>query len=143
MSNTTNTNQTPAKERDYLRKVAIEALIGRKWTLNTWDTGKRHARGTTMIGYELISPEGVVLFTGEDFSPSPMNADDADETLQGIMCFLTLKLGDTDREYFDSYTPEQMAFAESYECEAMQSWGMEAEEGYPASQFENLDEWEG
>lgn len=125
-------------ERDYLRHVEIEALTDRKWQLRTWDTNKRDWRGQTQIGYEFINPDGVVLFTGEDFAGSPMDADDADETLRALLTFLTLKPGDTDREYFDSYNEAQRDFAESYECEAMQLWAMD--EDAPA--FVNLDGWE-
>ncbi len=57
-----------------LRHVELEAYTGRKWQLKLYDTGKRHSRGTTMLGYELISPEGIVLFQGQDFSASPMDA---------------------------------------------------------------------
>ena len=64
-------------------------------------------------------PEHSVLFAGEDFRPSPMHADDADETLRGLLGFLTLRPGDTDREYFADYSPAQLAFAESSECELL------------------------
>lgn len=124
---------------DYLRHVEIEALTGRKWQLRTWDTHSRDYRGQTTIGYEFISPEGTVLFTGEDFNGSPLHADDSDATLRSLLSFLTLHPGDTDREYFANYTAEQMAFAESYECEAMQLYGMDDLEDVPA--FVNLDDW--
>ena len=74
----------------------------------------------TRIGYEFRDPSGAVLFHGDDFGPSPMHADDSDATLRALLGFLTLRPGDTDREYFAHYTPRQRAFAESDECQLLQ-----------------------
>lgn len=90
---------------------------GPTFTLVVWDTYRRHARGTSLLGYRLHMREEAVssvIFEGEDFSPSPMHADDSDATIAGIMGFLCLKPGDTDREYFDGYSAAQIAFAESH-----------------------------
>ena len=66
-------------------------------------TLRQHARGKT-----------TVIFDGRDFRPSPLHAWDSDETVAAIMGFLTLCLGDTDREYFDRYTAEQIAFRDAH-----------------------------
>lgn len=98
---------------------------GPSYTLRTWDSGKRDWRGQTKIGYlftrrakvgrkTIVTP----LFGGDDFTGSPMHADDSDETMKALLIFLTLKPGDTDREYFKDYTPEQMDFAQG-EAEAV------------------------
>ena len=100
--------------REPLRAVRLET----GHTLRTWDSG-RTRNGRTCIRYELRDPAGAVLFAGDDFRPSPMHADDADETLRGLLGFLTLRPGDTDREYFADYSPAQLAFAESSECELL------------------------
>ena len=71
------------------------------------------------IGYELCAPNGIAVFRGVDFGPSPCHADDADETLRALLGFLTLRPGDTDREYFAAYTAEQLAFANGSECELL------------------------
>ena len=105
-----------ARETDHLRHVQLES----GHTLRTWDTGRTRGAGMmarTNIGYELRDPAGQVLFRGADFGPSPMYADDADATLRALCGFLLLRPGDTDRDYFAEYTPEQLAFAESSECE--------------------------
>lgn len=124
------------RELDILRDVRLEALTARVWRLTTWATERVDRRGQTVIGYRLVSPEGVVLFEGEDFCGSPMNADDSDATLRALLGFLTLRPGDTDREYFENYTPAQRAFAESSECEALQVYGLDDEmepfEDWPA-----------
>ena len=86
------------------------------------------------IGYTLRQHDHgktVVIFEGRDFRPSPLHAWDSDETVAAIMSFLTLRVGDTDREYFENYTAEQMEFrdthAESLACEVYSRF--EAEEG--------------
>jgi hypothetical protein len=96
------------------------------FTLRMWDTYRRESGyGKSVLGYELrmhAHPIGkrtvtTVLFTGEDMHCSPMIAIDSDEAIAHLMSFLTLRPGDTDREHFDNYTPEQMDYAESHgEC---------------------------
>ncbi len=93
---------------DSLRHVRLES----GHVLRTWDTG-RTRNGRTRIAYELSEPSGVVLFSGADFCPSPMHADDSDDALRALLGFLTLRPGDTDREYFADYTAAQLAFATS------------------------------
>jgi hypothetical protein len=36
------------------------------------------------------------------------------------MGYLTLRKGDTDKEYFENYTPEQRDFSDSFDCEVLQ-----------------------
>ncbi len=43
-----------------------------------------------------------------------MYAVDSDEAVNALMGFLTLKPGDTDADFFQSYSSAQMEFAESY-----------------------------
>src|SRR5690606_37510935 len=87
--------------------------------LRTWDTGKLSA-GRTCLGYELRYAAGAAVFSGADFRPSPMHADDADVTLRALCGFLFLRSGDTDRDYFADYSPAQLAFSASSECEQLQ-----------------------
>lgn len=97
-------------------------IIRRIWScgayLEVWDTGRMDCRGQSVLGYRL-KVSGAVVFEGEDFAGSPLHADDSDETAGALLSFLTLKPGDTDREYFSGYTPEQMAFCESSICEEL------------------------
>ena len=83
-------------------------------------TLRQHDRGKT-----------TVIFDGRDFRPSPLHAWDSAETIAAIMGFLTLRSGDTDREYFDNYTAEQIEFrdshAEALGCEVYSRF--EAKEG--------------
>ena len=101
-----------------LRRVRLET----GHTLRTWDTGRTAGGGMmarTRIGYELCGPDGARIFRGTDFRGSPLHADDSDDALRALLGFLTLRPGDTDREYFDGYTPAQRAFAESSDCELL------------------------
>ena len=124
-------------ERDELRHVELEAFTGRKWQLLTWSTGRTDHRGQTRIGYELIDPDGLIMFGGSDFAGSPMHADDSDESLRALLSFLTMRPGDTDKEYFANYTPTQLEFAQTFECEALGSYTE------PDLAFVNLDDYEG
>jgi hypothetical protein len=55
-----------------------------------------------------------LLFDGSDFS-TPLNPSD-DRVIKDLLGFLTLKPGDTDDEYFSSYTEAQMEWANSFAC---------------------------
>lgn len=99
-----------------LRHVRIDGF-----ELTTTATSRCDWRGQSYIAYELASPEGAVIFEGSDFAGSPMHSDDSDDTLRSLLGFLTLRLGDTDREYFENYTPEQIAFRDG-PAESLSMW---------------------
>lgn len=105
---------------------------GPSFELRMWDTHKRDAHGRTNIGYVLTirahkGAKAVPLFIGDEFFCSPMHADDSDESVRGLMSFLTLKPGDTDAEFFEKYTPGQLAYcsahAESLALEVFHRYG--------------------
>lgn len=125
-------------DRDYLRQVDVDG-----YTLRTWDANKRLlVGGQYVLGYVFEAKDGSVLFTGEDFACSPMHAVDSDESLRSLLGFLTLRPGDTDADYFEGYTPEQLHFCQT-DAESMQLWAMEdigPEDGGPL-EFVNLDGW--
>jgi len=90
----------------------------RTWTaeefrLDLWDTG-RTRDGKSVLHYALFDgtqPYGKgIVFEGEDFCASPMHAIDSDATVAALLSFLSLQTGDTDAEYFDTYTPAQLAW---------------------------------
>lgn len=113
--------------------------------LSLYDTGRTSAAWPhkTLLGYEFVQPDGVVLFEGEKFGASPMHAIDADATLLSLLSFLTLRPGDTDSEYFEDYTAEQRAWSESSTCEMLAADVAIAEEqsrgGCACAMWENLD----
>ncbi len=113
--------------------------MGPTFRLVTWDTYGTCHGGKSRLGYRLTMhdtkggwgefPRCAVLFEGEDFGCSPMHAIDSDEAVAAIMGFLTLRPGDTDREYFQDYTAEQLAYcsqyAEALSCEIEARFGRE------------------
>jgi len=103
-------------DTDTLRYVRLDDT---GYTLETWDTGRTISGGKSRLGYRLTAPDGTMLFEGEDFGCSPLHAIDSDNALRAILGFLTLKYGDTDRDYFDSYTGRQLEFSSSSDCERL------------------------
>lgn len=103
--------------------------MGPSFRLTVRDTG-RTIGGKHRLGYLLTRIEpGTILnvFEGDDFGCSPLHAVDSDETVAAIMGFLTLRPGDTDAEYFENYTADQLEFcqqhAESLSCEVLNRFG--------------------
>ena len=104
-----------------LRHVHLTPLTdGRTFDLQTFDTGRTDWRGQTVIAYRFgVVGEPDPIFEGADFCGSPMHADDTDLTLASLLCFLTLRPGDTDADYFDAYTPRQREWTQDFACEAL------------------------
>ena len=93
----------------------------RKWTqgdyqLDLWDTESRDENGKHMLAYRL-KHKGKMIFNGSDFCASPFHVIDSDDTVASILGFLSLDDGDTDPEYFDDYTPEQIAWRDEFAAE--------------------------
>jgi hypothetical protein len=65
------------------------------------------AWGRVRLAYE-FRDRGELIFAGDDFHPSPLHAYDGDEAIASLLGFLALRPGDTDREYFASYTERQL-----------------------------------
>lgn len=118
---------------DLMRHVELDC----GYTLKLYDANRRED-DRYMLAYEMFTPEGDVLFSGDDFGSSPLHAIDSDDTLRSLLVFLTLQPGDTDPEYFANYTPEQLAFAESRVAEKLSLLAMEAEDGFPARVFVDI-----
>jgi hypothetical protein len=77
--------------------------------LQLWDTHRVNRYGKAVLSYELFD-HGLLIFKGDDFHCPPLHAPDSDESVAGLLAFLSLKPGDTDPEWFESYTPEQLAW---------------------------------
>ncbi len=102
--------------KELIRRVKFDGYV-----LELFDTGKYDTRGCTNLAYCLISPKGVVIFDNQNFFGSPMHSDDSDETIRNLLGFLTLRIGDTDREYFDNYNEVQIDFRDN-EAEVLSIW---------------------
>ena len=121
------------KER-LMRTVDIEG-----YRLRLYDVPGRDEAGLWRVGYVFSDPAGRVLFSGADVYGH--DAVDSDETVRSIIGWLTLKPGDTDDEYFEKYTPEQMAFAEG-PAEQLSIYGLQPEDDdeWPAPGWTDVDE---
>jgi hypothetical protein len=64
-------------------------------------------RGKSRLAYRLHDGNELI-FEGDDFGCSPLHATDSDATVASLLNFLSLRPGDTDREYFESYSERQM-----------------------------------
>lgn len=99
-------------DHEFLRRVQFN-LGGQRFALTLWDTHRTDSLDKSVLAYRL-NHNGRTLFAGDDFCASPMYAIDADETVKGLMCFLTLRPGDTDAEYFADYTDAQREYCNLY-----------------------------
>ena len=137
------TAHTPAYlDDDLLRDVRLEAETGKVFRLRLWDINHRDSMGKWVLAYrfEQVEPEAqaMVLFEGEDFAASPMDAVDSDETVRGLLVFLTLRPGDTDASYFEGYTEDQMDFANT-DAEALSMYALEPGEDEEPMELEDWD----
>lgn len=84
--------------------------------LDLWDTGSVGMSGKYRLAYRLRD-RGRTIFEGDDFHSSPLHAIDSLHTVYAILGFLSLRPGETDLEYFDGYTPDQLDWCRSYRAE--------------------------
>lgn len=94
-------------EGDLIRAVDAEGL-----RLELFEPGTESQRDAGALGY-VLTDRGTVIFAAADFRPSPLHAMDSDRTVEALAEFLALKPGDTDSEYFATYTERQRLWAES------------------------------
>jgi len=73
----------------------------------------------TPVKYVLTDPIGLILFEGRDFKTPDYKNPTSKKNAAELIGFLTLALGDTDSEWFDSYTPAQMEFCQSFAYEEL------------------------
>jgi hypothetical protein len=103
-----------------------------KYYLFMWDTyQRREGSSHSYLGYRLVDPNGYILFQGTDYGCPSSSCVDSDETVAELLKWFTIKPGDTDEEYFESYTPQQLEFANSDDAEqlALGLADVNAEEG--------------
>lgn len=144
---------------EFLRQARFKPYMpgmGPTFSLTIWDTFRLDKYGKFILRYRLTQTVDVcnatgkpcepscyepntscpkhkrrqVIFEGSDYCPSPSNAISGNESMAGLLYFLTLQPGDTDPDYFANYTPHQLAFAsehgEALRIEAMAKWGEQA-----------------
>jgi hypothetical protein len=81
--------------------------------LQMFATEQTYTGERSNLGYKLFSGK-TLIFQGEDFRPSAMDAIDSDAAAFSLLGFLTLQPGDTDREPSTyKYIPEEFNTAET------------------------------
>lgn len=113
-------------ERDFTRYQAPNG-----YTVGLDFTGRidHRALGHAQVAYYLARPDGSRVFEGDDFrTPAHMCAD-GPEAATALLSFLTVQPGDVEEEYFDNYTPKQLAWCRSEEAEDLSLFALELEEG--------------
>jgi hypothetical protein len=83
---------------------------GNGFLLVLYDTNATDRFGKSILAYQFFH-HGEAVFEGADFHASPLHAIDGDETVAGLLAFLSLKPPDIEPEWFDGYTSTQLAFA--------------------------------
>ena len=90
----------------------IRFAVGPGFRLDMYDANKRGEYGKHGVSYRFFEGDTEIFSSAggkELFSPG---AIDEDNTACELCSFLFLKPGDTDPDYFDDYTPEQLAFCD-------------------------------
>ena len=82
--------------------------------------------GKTCMAYK-VWHNGALLFAGNDYHVSPMVREDSKSAIMELLAFMAVQPADVADEYFDRYTPAQLAFASSYDAELL---------GYAVSRYE-------
>jgi len=82
-------------------------------TIHLWDTNQMASDSHYRLRYQL-EHQGKVIFEGDDYGCPRSIAVDSAESFASILSFLSCRPGDTDNEYFASYTPEQLEWANQY-----------------------------
>jgi hypothetical protein len=108
---------------DMVRDWICDGFRLELYDTNEWDK----LRSSPILSYRLYD-NGQLIFEGDDFGPSPMYSIDGDRTVAALLSFLSLRKGDTDSEYFDKYTPDQISWRDSDRSEYLQCLAMELEE---------------
>ena len=67
--------------------------------------------------YKFFTPDNEILFQGCDFTA--YYTDGLKSCAYYLLGFLTVQLGDTDKEYFKDYTDDQLTFTESFDCQEL------------------------
>jgi len=112
----------PVYAKELIRTVHFRPYLkgkGPTFKLVVYDLNSTDHMGKNELGYCLTQREpggrkSQVVFEGSDFACSPLHGVDEDATVKALMGFLTLRPGDTDKEYFDKYTEAQLEFASAH-----------------------------
>ena len=85
--------------------------------------------GKDLLAYQFFHDDSLI-FEGHDYCCSSLHSIDGDDSVAGLLAFLSLQPGDTDRDYFDDYSERQLAFAKEH-GETLSLYVEELERGMP------------
>lgn len=63
--------------------------------------------------------KGNLLFSGKDYKPAALYNYDSLECIAGLLAFLCLQSGGVAADYFKDYTPAQIEWRDSTDCETL------------------------
>jgi hypothetical protein len=78
------------------------------------DTCESDSDGKPKVSYTLYNSANEIIFSGSDIYAPCGSEVLTVATFKTVMGFLTLRLGDTDKDYFDEYTPAQIEFRDTH-----------------------------
>lgn len=111
-------------------------LVGYGRRLHVWNPGRRTGLGKAAVGYAFYLPGATEpLFAGENIGCSPLHRVGSDDCLRMVLGFLSLRPGDTDPDFFDGYTEDQLAWVVA-NGEELSLWAVD--EG---TEFEDATDW--
>jgi hypothetical protein len=90
----------------------IRTWVAEDYRLEMYDTFQT-SHGKSILAYEFFLKDELV-FSGRDYGCAPSHTIDGDQSVAGLLAFIALKPGDTDREYFEDYTAAQLEFANEH-----------------------------
>ena len=101
-----------------LNLLQSSCQLSRLELLRTWQVDGFHLDlyyfgtgwGRVRLAYAFYD-RGELIFSGDDFYPSPLHSYDGAEAIAALLGFLALRPGDTERDYFERYTARQLAWA--------------------------------
>ena len=75
------------------------------------------------VKYDINSPELIALFGAEHNVIGIPNhrINDCEYVINAAVDAVSMRFGDTDQDWFDNYTQDELEFAHSYLCEALSS----------------------
>lgn len=110
-------------KKELIRRMRL-SVGDEVYNLRIYDTFTRGEFNKPVLAYRFADSKGVI-FEGADFECSMVHSTDSRHTALELLSFLTLREGDTGKDYFENYTERQWAFSRSYDCEILQSRLME------------------
>lgn len=86
-------------------------------------------QGTDIVAYK-VWYKGKLLFAGNDYRPGMGISIDSKESIVNLLGFFTVKLDDTDEDYFKNYTQEQLDWLETDDIDELNLFVNDWQENY-------------